>query len=374
MSEIQQGVQSEEIKKYAALLEETREAALPPIPGKWIDPEPKVMTATIQAVDKRSQVAGFGYRAFLRFSRSRATLLAAGTTYYVFLAVFSLAVVGYGVALTFGAEKLTELITDALNEAFPQLVGSAGIDPTALQNAGETMGIIGGVVLLFSGSGAMYAMARSLHVINGAPKSSRNYVWERIRLLLWMLLLAPMMLLSFVLAGAFVGFGNAISDNDLMVALIWVVAVLLNLALDFSIDYLMLSFFGGIRPSRSSLAAGAAFGALAATVLKYVAAVIVTFSISKPQYGALAAPIAVLLILYLQTAAFYLAAAITAGLAGEAGASALRRGQNSQPQAESDDAEAVDGADPESHEQAPAGESPDRGGNSPPSGPERPSS
>ena len=44
-------------------------------------------------------------------------------------------------------------------------------------------------------------------------------------------------------------------------------------------------------------------------------ALLVAFTVDKPQYGAFAAPIGVLFVLYLQSTALYGAAALTAGIA-----------------------------------------------------------
>ena len=50
-------------------------------------------------------------------------------------------------------------------------------------------------------------------------------------------------------------------------------------------------------------------------MLKSLLAVIISWSIAKPEYGAFAAPIAVLLILYLLTLMLYASASVTAGVA-----------------------------------------------------------
>ena len=60
---------------------------------------------------------------------------------------------------------------------------------------------------------------------------------------------------------------------------------------------------------------GAALGTVAIEVLKQVMALLVTFVIAKPQYGAAAAPIGIMFVLYLQSMALYAAASVTAALA-----------------------------------------------------------
>ena len=80
---------------------------------------------------------------------------------------------------------------------------------------------------------------------------------------------------------------------------------------------------------------GALVGALVIEVLKQVMALLVGFVIDKPQYGAVAAPIGIMFVLYLQAMALYGVASLTAGLAelrdrgagvGSAGPSYTRSG------------------------------------------------
>ena len=93
------------------------------------------------------------------------------------------------------------------------------------------------------------------------------------------------------------------------------VAVALALAVDFLILYLLLGHLGGIRPDRRPRLIGSLVGAVLIEFLKYFMATIVAFSVDKPEYGALAAPIGILLILYLQCMAAYGAASLAAGIA-----------------------------------------------------------
>lgn len=60
------------------------------------DPPPKSLHKTLRKVDSKGDAAGSAYRAYLRYSHTNASLLAAGTTYYIFLAVFSILVFAFG--------------------------------------------------------------------------------------------------------------------------------------------------------------------------------------------------------------------------------------------------------------------------------------
>ena len=296
---------------------------LDPIPGPSIDPPPKSKAKTLKKIDKKSRSAGVGFRALNRFNGAKSSLLAAGTTYYVFLSMFALVALAYGVVAMVGADQIAGTLTESLDEAFPGLVGGDGIDPQQLKTVGQASSIVGLVGMLYAGAGAMGSVSQSIHQIYGAPKDSRNFVVAKLRLIGWALIIAPLILLSIGQTGI-VGFFagpllKAIGlEGTLGRVLVTSASFLLVLVIDFFITYLLLSFMGGIRPSRKSRAIGAAVGAVGIEILKYLMGTIIAFTVAKPQYGAFAAPIAVMFVLYLQTMTLYYGAAITAGVAMEA--------------------------------------------------------
>ncbi len=79
-------------------------AAPSPIPGEHIDPAPKQTERTLRKLERRSEAAGSGFRAFTRFTEAKASLLAAGTTYFIFLALFALIALVFGVTALIGSE------------------------------------------------------------------------------------------------------------------------------------------------------------------------------------------------------------------------------------------------------------------------------
>ena len=295
----------------------------PPIPGPSTDPEPKSAPARVHALDRREGIVGsgvgVGYRAFNRFAHSRASLLAAGTTYYIFFAMFSIIALGYGIAAAIGAEPIADYLTEALNDAFPGLLDPAGVNPEQLRSVGQATSIAGIVGLLYGGAGSVVAARRALHLIYGAPKDPRNFVFARVRALGWLLAIGPLILLSFVASTVV----TTLSDETLEAlgidwrapVLLSLTSIVLTLSVNFLIVFLLISYLGGIKPSLRSRVIGAAVGAVAIEVLKWAMALILRFSLDKPQYGALAAPIGILLVLYLQCTALYGSAALTAGIA-----------------------------------------------------------
>lgn len=299
-------------------------ASNPPIPGKALDPPPKEVPDLIQKVDDADSAAaatvGVGYRAVTRFNFARASLLAAGTTYYSFLAMFSLIALAYGIAAIFSADRVAGYLTEAISEAFPGLLGEEGIDPAELRAIGQTASILGLIAMLYAGSGAMVATSSSLHLIYGAPPDPRGYIMKRVALLGWLLILGPLLLFSFVAGSVTYGVANRVMDSVGIEGspdrvLTQIAAIAFTLLADFLLVYLILGRLGGIRPPTKSLLLGSIAGAFAIQILRVPMAWILEFSIDKPQYGALAIPIGVLLVFYFNTNAVFGAAALAAGFA-----------------------------------------------------------
>jgi membrane protein len=300
--------------------EPARAAVPPPIPGEPVDPPPKELEKTLRKIDRKGDAAGSGYRAFLRYSHTNASLLAAGTTYYIFLAVFSILVAAFGLTALIGGAELADTVSRSASEAFPGLIGDQGVSPQQLQEVGRTTSIIGLLLLVFSGSGAMVAASNSLHLIYGAPKDSRNFVVARARLLAWMLLIVPLIGLSYIPSVVLGNFVQPVMDalglqGGFWTFLLFAASALLSVLLNGLVVWLMLGHLGGIKPARRPRLIGSAIGAVGLEIVKYLLSFIIAWSVNKPQYGAFAAPIAMLLVLYIQTLIVFLAACVAAGIA-----------------------------------------------------------
>ena len=117
-------------------------------------------------------------------------------------------------------------------------------------------------------------------------------------------------------APAFIVYATLLSHNRVgwIVVLLYTVCIVLRLARFNSVlgvdapAYTKDYFIGMPAPA-------GAIGAIGIEILKYLLSFIIGWSVGKPQYGAFAAPIAMLLVLFLECLVLYLAAAITAGAA-----------------------------------------------------------
>ncbi len=304
-----------------------REEGLRPIPGARLDPAARPVPGAVRALEARQgrvgPVAGVSYRTTVRFNEARATLLAAGTTYYLFLALLSVITLAYGLTALLGTEWLARYVTEAVAEAFPGVAGES-LDTDLLRSTGQTASVVSAIALLYSATGAVMAASRSLHFVYGAPKDPRPFLLARLRAAGWLVVLAPLVLLSYV------GSSIVATLSDRMLefvglewsgprALLGVVAGAVTLVLNFTVVRLVLGHLGGIRPDSTALTWGASVGAVATEVLKLGMAVLLGFVVAKPQYGALAAPIGIMFVLFLQSLALYGSAALTAAIAEASG-------------------------------------------------------
>lgn len=296
-------------------------AAPPPIPGEPVDPPPRSAGATFDAIQGRTRAGGVAYRAVLRFTGSHGPLLAAGTTYFIFLSIFSLVALAFGLVALLGSDHMATYLSSALDEALPGLVGSGGVDADQLRAIGQSTSIIGMVAFLYSGTGVMSAASSGLHLIYGAPKDPRNFLLMRLRLLWWLVLMAPLLLLSLTPSLLVAQFGDpvleaiGIGGTGWAHALAFVVSYAVSLCLNFLIIYLLLGSLGGIKPQAVPRRIGAGIGALVIELLRFAMAGVVAWAIDRPQYGAFAVPIAIMLVFFLQCLVFYFCAAVVAAMA-----------------------------------------------------------
>jgi membrane protein len=290
------------------------------IPGDSLDQPPKPKPDLVETLEDKSPWAKAVWNALLRFKTAQSTLIAAGTAYYAFIAMFSLLALVYGIAALFNADEIAKWMTDALEDTLPGLVGDDGINPDTLARVGRASSLIGLVLLALAGSAVMNALSGALHTIFGAPSDGRNFVLQKARLLGWLAVLGPLMLISYALTTTMNAFGEDILsdlniESGVTKALLTIAVAVVGFALDALLLFLVLGHLGGIRPNRRSILPGALLGALVFAVFKELMALILEFSIDKPQYGSFAVPIGILFVFWLQFTAVYACASLTAGIA-----------------------------------------------------------
>ena len=77
---------------------------LTPIPGELLGPPPKDKPEAVRDLEQRNRWAQAAWPALQRFKVANATLMAGGTAYYAFVAMFSLLAFAYGVTTLLSAD------------------------------------------------------------------------------------------------------------------------------------------------------------------------------------------------------------------------------------------------------------------------------
>ena len=157
------------------------------IPGESVDPPLRDHERILGRVEQHSTTAGLLARTIHRFLQTRAPLLAAGTSYFLFLSLISLLTFSYGMVALFGADFIADWINQALENAFPGLTGENGLSDEQIRDFGSTTSILSLIVLLFASTGAVHATKQSVHLIYGAHKDPRPFIVARLRMLLFVL-------------------------------------------------------------------------------------------------------------------------------------------------------------------------------------------
>jgi uncharacterized BrkB/YihY/UPF0761 family membrane protein len=174
--------------------------------------------------------------------------------------------------------------------------------------------------LLYSSLGAVNGASSSLHLVFGAPPDPRPFPRAKARHLVLLVVVAPLILVSFA-SGTLasdvsrplleeVGLGGSAARMAVSG-----LGLLVGYGMDVLILWILLGHLGGIRPPHRPRLVAALVGALAVGVVKQLLDLIMQWALAKPQYGAFAAPIAVLFILQLLTLVLYASACLAAGLA-----------------------------------------------------------
>ena len=263
---------------------------------------------------RRARVAAWLWRWWERFRDGRGTLSAKGIAFYSFFGVLSGLAIAFGVAA--GIPAYEDALLEILDEALPGLVGPDGIDPEQLSAVGSTVGLIGAAVLIYSAVSIVRAVDDGVRLIYGVQYEPRNFAIKNVRVLGDLLLLVPLVGLSYVgssaTAGAFrpllesVGLAGPAADA-IVAALGLTVGILFNAV----VIMILISRLGGVQPRRWRWPTSI-IGGVALEVVKLGATYFVGFTISNPRYLSFGVPVAMLLLFYGMASIVLAAAALVA--------------------------------------------------------------
>jgi membrane protein len=258
------------------------------------------------------------WRAYSRYNDKHGNRLAAAATYYGFLSLFPLLTLAAAlIAGLLDRSKVQEL-KDKISEQIPGVADKLDLD-ALVDNAG-TVGVVGGVLLLVSGTGWIDAVRSAIRAIWGEDEAPGNMITGKLADIGVLIGLGVTMGLSVAASG----FATAVTgqlSNTLGLADNPVGRVLLQIAA-FAIAVgasllLFLYLLVGVprlqgRMSKRVAVRGALIGAVGFEILKLLVSSYIAGVAGKSMYGAFGVPIALLLWIYFVNRLMLFCAAWTA--------------------------------------------------------------
>lgn len=254
--------------------------------------------------------------AFHRFNHFRGTRLAATVTFYGFLSVFPLLVLGFSVALrVVGTEGVTQL-EDFVEQYVPGVADQLALQ--RVRSSAASLQVAGIVALLVTGLGWVDATRASVRAMWGLPDKDGNVVLRKFVDLMALVGLGALVALS-VAASTWVSGAGArllalVNQDDSTTGLLATNLLAQTLALltaSLLVGYII-SGLPRIRIPWRVLLPAALVGGLALEVLKRLLIGYISGFASNNTYGAFGVPIALLVWIYVIARLVMLVAAWTA--------------------------------------------------------------
>ncbi len=301
---------------------------LRPVQGRVLDP-PDVDSPAVRRLVDRSDAVAWLWRWWERFRDGRGTLSAKGIAFYAFFGVLS------GILLAFivvaQVPQYEDFVVSVIQQALPGLVDPDDITPEALRSVDTRLGTIGGLVLLYSALGIIRAIDDGVRLVYGTQYQPRAFVRKNLGYLGYLLVLTPLVALSYVgssaAAGLLAPLLAAVGITGWVAEMLLVGAgVLVAVGLNAAAIVLVLRRLGGVRPERW-LTRASLLGGLMLTIVQGGTAIFVSVTLANPRWLSFGAPVAMLLIFYAMAAVLLATAAMVATANEDDPIAAARRRQ-----------------------------------------------
>ncbi len=240
------------------------------------------------------------WRSYETLDRVHWTRLAAAITFLSFLALFPLIAVGAAVGAALLSPEQLDEIKEKLADQVPGISDQLGID-SLVAHAG-TVGVVAGVLLLFTGIGWIGSMRDCLRAVwEKDDVDEGNPIVRKLKdagLLLGLGGAALLTLAVSTVASTAIGWTVdhlGIPENGVGGVLLQVSAVAVAVLADFLILLYLLTLLPGVEPPRRRLVVAGLVGAVGFELLKLLLGSYMRDVASKSMYGAFGVPIALLL-------------------------------------------------------------------------------
>jgi len=220
---------------------------------------------------------------------------AGAVTYFAFLSFFPILALAFFVVgwVSKVYPEAGRNLPEALNSVMPGLVGTneGQIQIDDIQKAAATLGIVGAVVLLYSGLGWVAAMRDALVIVFEVPKKEQlSFVFGKLRDLLTLVLIGTILLVSVAVAGFVGGFSEDVLDwvhlGEELSWLVTLLTIVLGLGANMLLFFSMFVLLADPHAPRRSLWSGALLGALAFEVLKQLSTILFKSTQGNPAFQA----------------------------------------------------------------------------------------
>src|SRR6478735_5578172 len=199
------------------------------------------------------------------YSAVKAGQQAGAVTYFAFLSFFQILALAFfvvGWIAKYYTSARTDLV-DAINAVMPGLLGGEQGQTTLdqIEKYAATLGVVGAIVLLYSGLGWLAAMRSALLVVFEVPlKDQPNFVIGKVRDLITLGLIGVILLISVAVAGLIGGYSSAVLGwlglGDELAWLVTLLTVVLGLAANMLLFFAMFVLLAGPHTPRRSLWSG----------------------------------------------------------------------------------------------------------------------
>ena len=254
---------------------------------------------------------------FKRFSESDGGVHSAALTYFIFFSIFPLMVLGAAALgfVTNGDPELQEEIFNSAVEAFPMLKDALSPEGfETIEKARQELALVGGLLALYSGTGAIVALEHALNKIHRV-ENEPNFLQQRVRSLKWLAILGVAALLSVAVSALATWAGNAVEGvaGNLLAWALRLGAILVSAGV-FATAY---RFLPDKPQSWRSVLPGALVAGIAFEILKWVGSAFLAGGEDSRNatFGAFAAAATLLVVCYLASRITLLAAEVNAVLA-----------------------------------------------------------
>ena len=256
-------------------------------------------------------------RVFKRFSETDGGTYSAALTYYTFFSIFPLLAVGAAILgfVTSGDPETQREIFDTAVGAFPMLEDALRPEGfQAIENARQELALFGGLLALYSGSGAMVSLEHALNKVNRVAQEP-NFLIQRLRSLKLLGILGIAALVSVALSAFATWAGESIGGlpGDLLANALRLLGILVSAA----VFALAFKFLPEKKQGWRDVLPGAIVGGIAFEFLKYLGTLVVASGDDSRNatFGAFAAAATLLVVCFLGARITLLSAEVNAVLA-----------------------------------------------------------